>query len=123
MSNYKVGSYIRLSRDESYSNSDSMDNQIKMTDFYCEENKLEVIDKYIDNGYSRTTFDRNFEKKVITNDLLTITVDELKQMVEEHKYLMIILELIIQLSEKYFYETVCEFIKKLLNEFELNINE
>ena len=25
--NYKVGSYIRLSRDESYSNSDSIDNQ------------------------------------------------------------------------------------------------
>ena len=29
-----------------------------MTDFYCEENKLEVINKYIDNGYSGTTFDR-----------------------------------------------------------------
>lgn len=46
MVNYKVGSYIRLSRDESYSNSGSIDNQIKMTDFYCEENKLEVILKY-----------------------------------------------------------------------------
>lgn len=46
MVNYKVGSYIRLSRDESYSNSDSIDNQIKMTDFYCEENKLEVIMEY-----------------------------------------------------------------------------
>ena len=46
MVNYKVGSYIRLSRDESYSNSGSIDNQIKMTDFYCEENKLEVIMKY-----------------------------------------------------------------------------
>lgn len=52
MSKYKVGSYIQLSRDESYSNSDSIDNQIKLTDFYCEENNLEVIDKYIDNGYS-----------------------------------------------------------------------
>ena len=58
MVNYKVGSYIRISRDVSYSNSDSIDNQIKMTDFYCEENKLEVINKYIDNGYSGTTFDR-----------------------------------------------------------------
>ena len=58
MVNYKVGSYIRLSRDASYSNSDSIDNQIKMTDFYCEENKLGVINKYIDNGYSGTTFDR-----------------------------------------------------------------
>ena len=34
---YKVGAYIRLSRDESYSNSDSIDNKIKLTDFYCEE--------------------------------------------------------------------------------------
>ena len=29
-----------------YSNSDSIDNQIKKTDFYCKENKLEVIMKY-----------------------------------------------------------------------------
>lgn len=60
---YKVGVYIRLSRDESYSNSDSIDNQIKLTDFYCEEKNLEVIDKYIDNGYSGTTFERPAFKK------------------------------------------------------------
>lgn len=65
MLNYKVGSYIRLSRDESYCNSDSIDNQIKMTDFYCDENKLEVIDKYIDNGYSGTTFDRPAFKQLL----------------------------------------------------------
>lgn len=65
MSKYKVGSYIRLSRDESYSNSDSIDNQIKLTDFYCEENNLEVIDKYIDNGYSGTTFERPAFKKLL----------------------------------------------------------
>ena len=39
MVNYKVGSYIRLSRDESYSNSDSIDNQIKMTDFFAKKIK------------------------------------------------------------------------------------
>ena len=49
MSKYKVGSYIRLSRDESYSNSDSIDYQINLSDFFCKENNLEVIDKYIDN--------------------------------------------------------------------------
>ena len=65
MSKYKVGSYIRLSRDESYSNSDSIYNQIKLTDFYCEENNLEVIDKYIDNGYSGTTFERPAFKKLL----------------------------------------------------------
>ena len=33
MSRYNVGAYIRLSRDESYSDSDSIDNQIKLADF------------------------------------------------------------------------------------------
>ena len=58
MSKYNVGAYIRISRDESYSDSDSIDNQIKLANYYCENNNLEVVEKYIDNGYSRTTFDR-----------------------------------------------------------------
>ena len=58
MSNYNVGAYIRLSRDESYSDSDSIDNQIKLADYYCENNDLKIVEKYIDNGYSGTTFDR-----------------------------------------------------------------
>ena len=58
MSNYNVGVYIRLSRDESYSDSDSIDNQIKLADYYCENNDLKIVEKYIDNGCSGTTFDR-----------------------------------------------------------------
>lgn len=58
MSKYNVGAYIRLSRDESYSDSDSIDNQNKLSDYYCENNGLEIVKKYIDNGYSGTTFDR-----------------------------------------------------------------
>ena len=58
MSRYNVGAYIRLSRDESYSDSDSLDNQINLADYYCKNNDLEIIEKYIDNGYSGTTFDR-----------------------------------------------------------------
>ena len=58
MSKYNVGAYIRLSRDESYSDSDSIDNQNKLSDYYCENNGLEIVEKYIDNGYSGTTFDR-----------------------------------------------------------------
>ena len=49
---YKVGAYIRLSSDESYSNSDSIDNQIKLTDFYCEENA--ELDKHGDEIYKET---------------------------------------------------------------------
>ena len=58
MSKYNVGTYIRLSRDESYSDSDSIDNQIKLADYYCENNDLKIVEKNIDNGYSGTTFDR-----------------------------------------------------------------
>lgn len=58
MSKYNVWAYIRLSRDESYSDSDSIDNQIKLADYYCENNDLRIVEKYIDNGYSGTTFDR-----------------------------------------------------------------
>ena len=39
---------LKVSRDESYSDSDSIDNQIKLADYYCENNDLEVVDKYID---------------------------------------------------------------------------
>ena len=46
MSKYNVGAYIRLSRDESYSDSDSIDNQIKLADYYCENNGLEIEEKY-----------------------------------------------------------------------------
>lgn len=91
MSKYKVGSYIRLSGDESYSNSDSIDNQIKLTDFYFEENNLEVIDKYIDNGYSGTTFERPAFKKLledIEDGLInTVIVKDLSRL--EKNYILV----------------------------------
>ena len=37
MSKYNVGAYIRISRDESYSDSDSIDNQIKLAEEIIEE--------------------------------------------------------------------------------------
>ena len=67
MSKYNVGAYIRLSRDESYSDSDSIDNQIKLADYYCENNDLKIVEKYIDNGYSGTTFDRPGFNRLIRN--------------------------------------------------------
>ena len=36
MSKYNVGVYIRLSRNERYSYSGSIDNQIKLADYYCQ---------------------------------------------------------------------------------------
>ncbi len=47
MSKYKVGAYIRLSRDEIYSDSDSLDNQLKLAELYCNNNDLKIVEKYI----------------------------------------------------------------------------
>ena len=52
MPKYNVGTYIRISRDENYSDSDSIDNQIKLANYYCENNNLKIVEKYIDNGYT-----------------------------------------------------------------------
>lgn len=100
MKKYKVASYIRISRDESYSKSDSIDNQIKLTDFYCKENKLEVIDKYIDNGYSGTSFDRPSFKKLLKDIdeglINTVVVKDLSRLVEIILWLVIIYNTIFQ---------------------------
>ena len=53
MSKYNVGVYIRLSRDDNYSDSNSIDNQIKLIEFYCKNNDLKTAEKYIDNGYRK----------------------------------------------------------------------
>ena len=59
MSKYKVGAYIRLSRDEIYSDSDSIDNQKSIIKDYIKDNSdFELVDYYVDNGYTGTNFDR-----------------------------------------------------------------
>ena len=59
MSKYKVGAYIRLSRDDKYSESDSIENQKIIIDQYVNEHDdFEIVDYYIDNGFSGANFDR-----------------------------------------------------------------
>ena len=59
MSKYKVGAYIRLSRDDKYSESDSIDNQKKIIEqFIKEHDDFELVNYYIDNGFSGANFDR-----------------------------------------------------------------
>ena len=59
MSKYKVGAYIRLSRDDKYSETDSIDNQKKVIEQYVKEHdEFEIIDYYIDNSFSGANFDR-----------------------------------------------------------------
>ena len=57
MSKYNVGVYIRLSRDDNYSDSNSIDYLIKLIDFYCKNIDLKIAEKFIDNCYSGTNFD------------------------------------------------------------------
>lgn len=59
MDKYKVGAYIRLSKDDKYSESDSIENQKKIINDYIKEHgEFELFDYYIDNGYTGTNFDR-----------------------------------------------------------------
>ena len=69
-SNYNVGLYIRLSRedDDKVLMSESVTNQKSLLFQYVKENNLSVYDIYIDDGYSGTNFDRpNFNR--LLNDI------------------------------------------------------
>lgn len=51
--------YIRLSREDGdKQESESIGNQRKIIERYIEENNLILIDEYVDDGVSGTTFDR-----------------------------------------------------------------
>ncbi len=81
--NYKVGIYIRLSKEdeEKVCESESVTNQRTLILKYIKENNYEFISEYVDDGYSGTDFNRpsfqrmlrDIEKKkidmVITKDL------------------------------------------------------
>ena len=59
---YKVGIYIRLSREdeekEKYQESESIGNQRTLLMQYIRQNKLNFISEYVDDGVSGTSFDR-----------------------------------------------------------------
>lgn len=59
---YKVGIYIRLSKEdeekEKYSESESIGNQRALLKQYIKENKLNFVKEYVDDGVSGTSFDR-----------------------------------------------------------------
>ena len=66
--NYKVGMYIRLSREDGdKQESESIGNQRKIIERYVKENNLTVIDEYVDDGVSGTTFDRPEFNRLVTD--------------------------------------------------------
>lgn len=88
---FKVAMYIRLSREDGdKQESESIGNQRLIIKRYLEENNLDFIDEYVDDGVSGTTFDRkdfnrliqDIENKkinmVVTKDLSRLGRDYIK---------------------------------------------
>ena len=66
---YKVGIYIRLSRedDDKTLESESITNQRSLLLQYIKENNYRLVDIYVDDGYSGTNFDRPDFKRLISD--------------------------------------------------------
>ena len=64
-SSFKVGLYIRLSRDDGNVESDSIVSQRSLLNQYVKENNYLVVDEYVDDGFSGTNFDRPAFKRMI----------------------------------------------------------
>ncbi len=63
---YKVGIYVRLSRDdERLGESVSIENQKLILTKYCEEQRWKIVDIYCDDGVSGTSFDRPGVQRLI----------------------------------------------------------
>ena len=63
---FKVGIYIRLSREDGDKlESESVSNQRDILQRYIKEYHHILVDEYIDDGYSGTTFERpSFERMI-----------------------------------------------------------
>ena len=64
-SNFRVGIYIRLSRDDGNIESDSVVSQRSLLNQYVKENCYNVIDEYVDDGFTGTNFERPAFKRMI----------------------------------------------------------
>lgn len=89
---YNAGIYIRLSqedKDKKYeSNSESVVNQRQILKDYVKNNGYNLIDEYIDDGYSGTDFDRpGFErmiKDIQTKKINLVIVKDLSRLGRDH---------------------------------------
>lgn len=62
---FKVGIYIRLSRDDGNIESDSIISQRSLLNQYIKENNYNLIDEYVDDGFTGTNFERPSFKRMI----------------------------------------------------------
>lgn len=65
---YNTALYMRLSRDdEEYGDSVSIETQRTILQQYAKENRLYVVDEYVDDGWSGTNFDRPDFKRMMND--------------------------------------------------------
>ena len=62
---FNVGLYIRLSRDDGNIESDSITSQRSLLNQYVKENNYNVLDEYVDDGFTGTNFERPAFKRMI----------------------------------------------------------
>ena len=72
-SSFKVGLYIRLSRDDGNVESDSIVSQRSLLNQYVKENNYVVVDEYVDDGFSGTNFDRPSFKRMMNDIVILVT--------------------------------------------------
>ena len=90
MQKYKVAGYIRLSKEDKIKDeSNSVTNQKAIIDSYVKKNEdLELVDFYIDDGYSGTTFDRpeykRMFKDIVDGQVNTVIVKDLSRFGRNH---------------------------------------
>lgn len=90
MQNFKVAGYIRLSKEDRIKDeSNSVTNQKAIIDSYVKKSEdLELVDFYIDDGYSGTTFDRpeykRMFKDIVDGQVNTVIVKDLSRFGRNH---------------------------------------
>ena len=62
---FKVGIYIRLSRDDRNLESDSIISQRSLLRRYVKENNYNIVEEYVDDGFTGTNFERPSFKRMI----------------------------------------------------------
>ncbi len=64
-SSFKVGIYIRLSRDDGNIESDSIIGQRSLLNQYIKENNYNLVNEYVDDGFTGTNFERPSFRRMI----------------------------------------------------------
>ena len=89
---------------------------------YCEKQLKQIHEYAATNDFSmcfRFPFDKKYQSKIITKKMMNIKINDIERIANEQKYLFMIFELMIILSEKEFYKKVYNFAKNLLKEVDM----